>query len=104
MAAIEISRCSISSSTENYPVYRCPRLRRQRGAEWAERGEITLEAAAKIIVVRNMTALRTLRRGAIKGRQVCSGAPWRSRPPIWRLLNLGIEVDAAIEIAEKIDI
>jgi DNA invertase Pin-like site-specific DNA recombinase len=47
-----------------------------RDGEWAERGEITLEASAKIIGVCNMTALRMLRRGDIKGRQVCSGAPW----------------------------
>jgi len=47
-----------------------------RDGEWAERGEITLEAAAKIAGVCNMTALRMLRRGDIKGRQVCPGAPW----------------------------
>src|SRR6202022_4004958 len=47
-----------------------------RDGEWAERGEISLEAAAKIIGVCNMTALRMLRRGDIKGRQVCPGAPW----------------------------
>ena len=47
-----------------------------RDGEWAERGEITLEAAAKLIGVCNMTALRMLRRGDIKGRQVCPGAPW----------------------------
>ena len=47
-----------------------------RDGEWAERGEITLEAAAKIIGVCKMTALRMLRRGDIKGRQVCPGAPW----------------------------
>ncbi len=47
-----------------------------REGEWAERGEITLEAAANIIGVCNMTALRMLRRGDIKGRQVCPGAPW----------------------------
>jgi DNA invertase Pin-like site-specific DNA recombinase len=47
-----------------------------REGEWAERGEITLEAAAKIAGVCNMTALRMLRRGEIKGRQVCPGAPW----------------------------
>jgi len=47
-----------------------------REGEWAERGEITLEAAAKIIGVCNMTALRMLRRGDIKGRQVYPGAPW----------------------------
>jgi hypothetical protein len=47
--------------------------------EWAERGEITLEAAAKMVGVCNMTALRMLRRGEIKGRQVCPGAPWAIR-------------------------
>jgi hypothetical protein len=50
-----------------------------RDGEWAERGEITLEAAAKIFGVCNMTALRMLRRGDIKGRQVCPGAPWGIR-------------------------
>jgi hypothetical protein len=47
-----------------------------RDGEWAERGQITLEAAAKLIGVCNMTALRMLRRGDIKGRQACAGAPW----------------------------
>ncbi len=51
-------------------------IARHRDGEWAERGEITLEEAAKIIGVCNMTALRMLRRGDIKGRQVCPGAPW----------------------------
>jgi hypothetical protein len=35
-----------------------------------------LDAAAAIIGVCKMTALRMIRRGDIKGRQVCSGAPW----------------------------
>ncbi len=47
-----------------------------RKGEWAERGEITLEAAAEIIGVTKMTALRMIRRGDIKGRQPCKGAPW----------------------------
>jgi hypothetical protein len=47
-----------------------------REGEWADRGEVTLEAAAKLIGVCNMTALRMLRRGDIKGRQACAGAPW----------------------------
>ena len=50
-----------------------------RDGEWAERGEISLEGAARIIGVCNMTALRMLRRGEIKGRQVCPGAPWAIR-------------------------
>src|SRR6266702_4530644 len=47
-----------------------------RDGEWAERREITLEAAAQIIGVSKMTALRMIRRGDVKGRQVCKGAPW----------------------------
>ncbi|HEY2230605.1 MAG TPA: helix-turn-helix domain-containing protein, partial [Xanthobacteraceae bacterium] len=47
-----------------------------RESEWAERGEITLEAAAQIMDVSIMTALRMVRRGTIKGRQLCRGAPW----------------------------
>ena len=47
-----------------------------RDGERAERGEITLDGAAEIIGVCEMTALRMIRRGDIKGRQVCPGAPW----------------------------
>lgn len=47
-----------------------------RESEWAERGEITLEAAAQIMDVSVMTAHRMARLGIIKGRQVCAGAPW----------------------------
>ena len=47
-----------------------------REGELAERGEITLEAAAQIIGVTKMTALRMIRRGDVKGRQICKGAPW----------------------------
>jgi DNA invertase Pin-like site-specific DNA recombinase len=71
-------------------------IARYRDGEWAERGEISLETAAEIVGVCNMTALRMLRRGDMKGRQVCPGAPWviktadlagftgakRSRPPL----------------------
>src|SRR5271165_753758 len=44
-----------------------------RPDEWAERGEITLQAAAQIIVVSEMTALRMDRRAIVKGRQICLG-------------------------------
>jgi DNA invertase Pin-like site-specific DNA recombinase len=44
--------------------------------EWSERGEITLEAAAKIVGVIPMTALRMIKRGDLPGRQLCRGAPW----------------------------
>jgi DNA invertase Pin-like site-specific DNA recombinase len=47
-----------------------------RPGEWSERGEITLQAAAKVIGVTPMTALRMIRRGDLKGRQLCRGAPW----------------------------
>jgi hypothetical protein len=39
-----------------------------RDGEWAERGEITLDAAAQIIGVAKMTALCMIRRGDVKGR------------------------------------
>ncbi len=71
-------------------------IARYRDGEWAERGEISLETAAEIVGVCNMTALRMLRRGDMKGRQVRPGAPWviktadlagftgakQSRPPL----------------------
>ena len=47
-----------------------------RDDEWAERGEITLDAAAETLGVAKMTALRIIRRGDLKGRQACKGAPW----------------------------
>lgn len=47
-----------------------------RPGEWGERGEITLEAAARIIGVIPMTALRMIKRGDLKGQQFCRGAPW----------------------------
>jgi hypothetical protein len=42
----------------------------------SERGEITLQAAVQIMDVSAMTALRMIRHGIIKGRQLCRGAPW----------------------------
>ena len=47
-----------------------------RDGEWAERGEMTLDVAAQTIGVAKMTALRMIRRGDLKGRQACKGAPW----------------------------
>ena len=47
-----------------------------RDGEWAERGEVTLDAAAQIIGVAKMTALRMIRTGHLRGRQACKGAPW----------------------------
>jgi len=47
-----------------------------RQDEWAERGDVTLAAAAEILGVAKMTVLRMIRHGDIKGRQACKGAPW----------------------------
>jgi len=47
-----------------------------RKDEWAERGDVTLEAAAESLGVSKMTVLRMIQRGEIKGRQPCKGAPW----------------------------
>ena len=47
-----------------------------REGEWAERGEITLEAVAQIMDVSVMTASRMARHGIIRARQHCRGAPW----------------------------
>jgi len=55
-------------SPHEIPVY-------QEGEREA-RGEITLEAAAKIIGVCEMTALRMIQRGELKGQHICKGAPW----------------------------
>src|SRR6516164_10855754 len=51
-----------------------------RDGEWAERGEITLDAAARIIGVAKMTALRMIRIGDLKGpgkslRYGCGSSP-----------------------------
>ncbi len=42
----------------------------------AERGEVTLQTAAQIMAVSVMTALRIVRLGIVKGRQIYRGAPW----------------------------
>ena len=47
-----------------------------REGEWAERGEMTLQAVAQVLNVSVMTASRMVRCGIIVGRQFCRGAPW----------------------------
>ena len=47
-----------------------------RDGETDERGELTLEEAARRLTVSKMTVLRLIGRGAIRARQVCKGAPW----------------------------
>jgi predicted site-specific integrase-resolvase len=59
-----------------------------RNGEWAERGEITLDAAAQIIGVAKMTALRMIRRGDLKGRQACKGGRLRRSEAINRSGNI----------------
>jgi excisionase family DNA binding protein len=44
--------------------------------EWAERGEITLTEAARMLGLSPMTVLRQIRAGIIPAEQCCKGAPW----------------------------
>jgi excisionase family DNA binding protein len=47
-----------------------------RPGEMAERGELTLEEAARRLDASRMTVLRLIRAGTITAKQVCKGAPW----------------------------
>jgi len=47
-----------------------------REGEWAERGEVTLTEAARMLDLSPMTVLRQLRAGIIPAEQYCKGAPW----------------------------
>jgi excisionase family DNA binding protein len=47
-----------------------------RPGEMAERGELSLEAAAERLGVSKMTVLRLIGGGTIAAHQVCKGAPW----------------------------
>ena len=44
--------------------------------EWAERGEVTLTEAARMLDLSPMTVLRRIRAGMIPAEQYCKGAPW----------------------------
>lgn len=44
--------------------------------EWAERGEVTLTEAARMLNLSPMTVLRQIRLGIIPAEQYCKGAPW----------------------------
>jgi DNA invertase Pin-like site-specific DNA recombinase len=44
--------------------------------EWAERGEVTLTEAARILDLSPMTVLRRIRAGMVPAEQYCKGAPW----------------------------
>jgi hypothetical protein len=52
------------------------RVPAHRPGEMAERGELTLDAAASRLGVSKMAVLRLISAGAITARQVCKGAPW----------------------------
>ena len=52
------------------------RVPAHRPGEMAERGELTLEEAARLLGVSKMTVLRLISAGTIMGIQVCKGAPW----------------------------
>ena len=47
-----------------------------RDGEWAERGEVTLIEAARMLNLSPMTVLRQIRAGVIPAEQYCKGAPW----------------------------
>jgi len=47
-----------------------------REGEREQRGEVTLEQAAKVLGMSTMTALRLIATGAIAATQACRGAPW----------------------------
>ena len=47
-----------------------------RPGEMAERGELTLEEAARRLETSKMTVLRLISAGTITAKQVCKGAPW----------------------------
>ena len=44
--------------------------------EWAERGEVTLTEAARMLNLSPMTVLRQIHAGIIPAEQYCKGAPW----------------------------
>jgi DNA invertase Pin-like site-specific DNA recombinase len=44
--------------------------------EWAERGEVTLTEAARVLDLSPMTVLRWIRAGILPAEQYCKGAPW----------------------------
>jgi len=44
--------------------------------EWAERGEVTLPEAARLLGLSPTTVLRQIRAGTIPAEQYCKGAPW----------------------------
>ena len=52
------------------------RVPTHRPGEMAERGELTLEEAARRLGVSKMTVLRLISAGTITAIQVCKGAPW----------------------------
>jgi excisionase family DNA binding protein len=47
-----------------------------REDEWAERGEVTLTEAAKMLHLSPMTVLRQIGAGIIPATQYCKGTPW----------------------------
>ena len=50
-----------------------------REGEREERGETTLEQAAQILGVSEMTVVRLIRGGVLPAQQLCKGAPWAIR-------------------------
>ena len=47
-----------------------------RDGEWAERGEVTLPEAARMLNLSPLTVLRQIRAGVIPAKQYFAGATW----------------------------
>jgi excisionase family DNA binding protein len=71
------------------------RIAAYREGEREERGEITLEQAARTLGVSQMTVLRVIRAGGLPAQQLCHGAPWvirredLERPAVREAMQLG---------------
>ena len=63
-----------------------------REGERAERGELTLDEAAQVLTVSDMTVLRMIQRGILPARQLCKGAPWVIRATDLELEAVGVAV------------
>jgi DNA invertase Pin-like site-specific DNA recombinase len=62
------SRVRSSRNTHGIAVY--------ADGEWAERGEVTLTEAARMLNLNPLTVLRQIHAGIIPAEQYCKGAPW----------------------------
>jgi excisionase family DNA binding protein len=74
-----------------------------REGERAERGECTLEEAAKELGVSKMTVLRTIQRGILPASQLCKGVPWVIRRDDLGLAGVKMAVQAGLKRPLTVD-